>query len=1536
MEKFTLYINFRNTVIEYVLPAMNDKSFTADVVSGTDRLALSFEVYDGVWTLLSNEHICFFEDREHSKAVSSKTISDGDVIHALLNTGESLAVIVQSLSENTLTFVKYSIAGRSEVTIGRDADNDISVKSDYISAAHAVICTKSGGSSITDKSSNGTFINGKRISGEQWLEYGDAVYTIGFKMIFLGDVLAMNRSDIVKCSLPVYVSEVSVDDENKSEREDYFSRAPRNIIPLFREPVDIESPPSPQHQRNQPLIFVVGPSVTMPIPIMMSMLINSNINGGASRSYLGAIVSVVMSAAIGAGWALAHRSYNKKQSKLDEERRVSSYLEYIRKSRSFIAEKHSLNDSILMNSYLSSDVITERFCSDDTFIWNRNPRHKDFLYIRAGIGSMKFPADINVPKERFSVFNDELSELPHKIKSEFEYMDNTAVLTDLREDKIIGIIGEEKMISDVVRSLFIQITALHCYTDVKIAVFIMPYEYNEYGWLRWLPHIYSDDMKHRFAADDPITYKNALYSIDDILRNRLENVKNGSVDDNADILPHYIIFCTSETVFDGDPIEKYMNAAENIGVTFILAYKKMNKLPNSCKRIIECGSDFVGAYDLEKQRDELDRIELERIGTEKADLFSRKMSGMRVRVLSSGEIPASVSFFDMLGIGKIEQWELIKRYKENRVYEDIRSFIGIGSGGKPLYIDINEKKHGPHGLVAGTTGSGKSEALQTFIISLALNYSPDELAFILIDYKGGGMANAFRGMPHLAGIIDNLGDDDSESGEVDESLTRRALISINSEIKRRQSIFNRYGVNHVDQYIKMFRSGKTSDPLPHLIIISDEFAELKKEQPEFIKELVSAARVGRSLGIHLILATQKPGGVVDDEIWSNSRFKICLRVQDKQDSNGMLKRPEAAFLTQTGRAYFQLGNDEVFEQFQTGYSGAAYYPKETAAGGSESDIAMIGVDGERLVTSEQKSVFDNDENSVSQLEASVGYIIKVCAENNIRNTRPLWLPALSTDIVLDDIRERFGHSYEGITAIYGLIDHPARQKQMPASVNLTDCSNLLISGMSGMGKTTLLETLIMSLMTDYSCEEVQFYILDFSGGTLRVFRNAPHCGFISFAEDREGTVRTLRFIDKEIENRRKMFSAENLGSYSEYVRMHKLPLIIFVIENYSGFNEQYPDYQEDFIKITRDSSKYGIQVIVTCTHLNDMRSRVSQNFSDTITLIMDEKSDYRTVWKVSPEFMPKAKKGRGLTLCDGTLLEYQAALPVNGRTETDRNDVIAERIKMICERDKELIKPQTVKTLPKDQTRNDFISENTAENFIPVAYLTDSIEVCGADLMKAFCFAVSDAGTRGASLVLENAAASAKMIGSDIWLAKFGSDINIKVSGVSEQFTDSGSVRRLADMLHDELIKRAEVKRMLLDKDPEADFTPQILAKFPKITVIIDSISDLINSVDAMPDPTERNTVSDFYSRMFRNSGGLGMYFFAGFIGDIYVKNYSSKICAAFVHGCDAIHLGGCYNNQKIMKVSSISYSQQGKSLDYFVGSIKAGNDDESIFVPYK
>ena len=332
----------------------------------------------------------------------------------------------------------------------------------------------------------------------------------------------------------------------------------------------------------------------------------------------------------------------------------------------------------------------------------------------------------------------------------------------------------------------------------------------------------------------------------------------------------------------------------------------------------------------------------------------------------------NISLFELLGIYSANDLELKTRWNDSKIYETMAVPLGINVKNDVVCLNLHEKFHGPHGLVAGTTGSGKSEILQSFILSAATYFHPYEIGFVIIDFKGGGMVNQFKDLPHLIGAITNI----------DGNEIQRSLKSIKAELMKRQNHFASAGVNHIDKYIQLYKDGKVTEALPHLIIIVDEFAELKAEQPEFMKELISAARIGRSLGVHLILATQKPSGVVDAQIWSNSKFKLCLKVQSKEDSNEVIKTPLAAEIKEPGRAYLQVGNNEIFELFQSAYSGA---PATVDASEVEKEfvISKVGFTGNRkpiYVRKKRKQKI----NVQNQLDAIVAYIHDYCNKEGIK------------------------------------------------------------------------------------------------------------------------------------------------------------------------------------------------------------------------------------------------------------------------------------------------------------------------------------------------------------------------------------------------------------------------------------------------------------------------------------------------------------------------------------------------------------------------
>lgn len=1530
MNKRILYININQKMVEYNLPAFNNRKgiLSIDDHSGFGQILISYEVWDGEWHFLSNQYTRLSVNHQ---VVEDMILTEGLVMKGkIYKNGVRFQIMVRNLDKEQAVFAKYDIRNASGLVIGSGSGADIVLNEKYVSARHALMFRRGDRWFIQDTSSNGTFLNSERLLGESALNLYDTIYIVGYKIVFLGDILAINRAGSAFAKLrPVDPAEFA--GTGTYEDNSLFSRSPRMIEPLDTDVIELETPPSPVRQNKTPLIFLLGPSLTMPIPILATVFFNVIVNSGqgvSALSYMGMAISVILFAVLGVIWTTRRNRYDREMAAENEKARVEAYTKYIDQNVQLIEMKQSKNMEILERTYKPSEGLIRELISDRTGLWNRNVNHADFLRVRLGAGNMESPNKIAVPKARFSVEQDELVAYPYDFLERFRYMPAAAKTIDLKNNKIIGVIGDPDALLNIANVMIIQLAALYSYTDVRMAFFLKEFgEQLRLTWAKWLPHTFSDDKKTRFLADREDAYRNTLYTLAGELRNRREP----KITDKR-----YIIFCSDPAIFENDAIYKYMTDDKDYGFTFVLLYGEMDLLPNECKTIIECTNRFSGVYQLDEELTERNAVTFDRLTTGQAEFFARTISGYRVNELVEESIPESIDYFSMLGIRGIEEWDLRKRYKENRSYEGVRAWIGMGSGNKPMYLDIHEKKYGPHGLVAGTTGSGKSETLQTFILSLALNYHPDEVAFILIDYKGGGMANAFLGIPHLAGTITNLGGE-GESGveSIDDNQTRRALISIRSEIKRRQTIFNKYKVNHIDAYTRLYREGKADEPLPRLIIISDEFAELKKEQPEFIKELVSTARVGRSLGIHLILATQKPSGVVDDEIWSNSRFKLCLRVQDRQDSMEMLKRPDAAFLTRTGRAYLQIGNDELFEQFQTAYSGAAYEPAEDGEEASE-DIEMIDLDGTPSTTGSDRRAASED--ASSQLSVCVDYITRTAEKLGIHATRPLWLPQLPRTLALEELEERFEVDYErGTAAVVGLVDEPEKQAQYPLVIYIEKLNNLIVAGSAGCGKTTFLQTLTLSLITRYTPEQVEIYCMDFSSGTLRPFEKAPQVGGVVLSDEAEKTRRLFRMLEEALTERKELFSKAGVGNFEEYRKINDdLPLLVWIIDNYFGFAEIYGDLEESFQKLTRDGVKYGLQTIITCNHLNDARYKIRQNFSRVIPIQMKEKGDYMDVFGKTPPILPSRQKGRGLVMLSD-ILEFQAALPAKGESETERGKAIVRRIAEVKERvGSKQAKP--IPVLPRERTYQQLLAdflENSAEKggSLPLGYDVLSMEVYRLRLKETYCYAVGGAGMETIGRLLNETLYAASGMDIETHLVRLGTG----AGGIREElaagvYKSYEEVYHLLLRLKREFTQRSDAYKEAAAAKPDTDMDTFCAAEYGRIIVLIDDMGafeDLIYNAE------NKESMKEIVTLFFEKGASRGICFMAGYPVGMEPNKLYLPASKAFLKYRTGIHIGGRVSEQRILELS-LPLAKQNERLPDNVGYASDHGMARQIYLPDK
>lgn len=1002
-----ILIIYRSQVCrEIVLPNADNTDYRIFIDSKEFKLKKSFylslEVIAHKWSI-TNENGEYKIVKNQSE-FEKTSLDGGDIVSIITPEKDSLRCIVVDADPVLASFEKYFI-GNGLVTVGSEADNTVQCSFlNLISKHHCSLRFDGADTVLEDTSSNGTFVNHIRVGGRKVLGFGEIIDVFGLKIICFGDMIAVGSlfskfsvSDkIEKFTLP----KVSYDTAHAVSNVEMFNRSPRNFREICSETVVIEPPTVPQFSKKRSMLSVIGPSFTMAIPMVLGCgltVFSTTLNGSGANAFMfTGIITSVGSALMGGLWAYYNIKETKKREAEDESERFNIYGNYLIEIADYIKEKYRQNFEALNTMYPSADICAE-YTRNNPELWCRNFTHSDFLFCRLGTGDIDFQVDIQIPKEKFSVTYDGLKDKPAMLYDNFKKLNNVPVGIDLQSKKLWGIAGGENKTGafEIVDDIIAQIAANISYTDVKIAFCFDEKEFedkNRWDYVRWLPHVWSENKNTRYYATNRQECADVFFELANIMRVRCEN-------ENKDIYaqPHYILFVSDVSLLDGELISKYVFDRENnTGLTTFLITDYCRNLPNVCENIIQNDSEFCGFYNVMSRYTEACSVHFDSVSSEKMNMFAKTLSGVAVReIKGDNSIAQSLDFFEMYGVQKLDDFNIIEQWQKNRTFNTMKALVGKKAGGADCYLDIHEKYHGPHGLIAGTTGSGKSELIQTFMLSLAINFSPDDVAFFVIDFKGGGMANLFVDLPHMAGQISNL------SG----NQVRRAMISIKSENLRRQRIFGEYGVNNINNYTRLYKSGEAPTPIPHLVIIIDEFAELKKEEPDFMRELISVAQVGRSLGVHLILATQKPSGTVDDNIWSNAKFRLCLRVQDRQDSNDMLHKPDAAYITQAGRCYLQVGNDEIYELFQSGWSGAPY--DDSNEGGKQEIATMITPTGKTAIVGSHtkmkrkeqeklrwylflyrcaRSISKSDE-FLKEADSNQGDVINLLADKIIENAR---------------------------------------------------------------------------------------------------------------------------------------------------------------------------------------------------------------------------------------------------------------------------------------------------------------------------------------------------------------------------------------------------------------------------------------------------------------------------------------------------------------------------------------------------------------------
>lgn len=1202
--------------------------------------AVDIEGIQNKWVIHSSSSLSLMDEDGHEAA--SIPLGDGLLVingkHR--KTGSKVQLYVEPSTEERLIYKKYCVGASCRINIGRTKDNQIIFDSKYVSAHHAILIWKNNQWSITDtQSSNGTFVNSRRIATKQ-LKPGDVVYIMGLRIVVGNGFFAMNDPDgAITLSTPAVAelaqqtSNGKILEEEKTAMPESYRSSPRLYRSVESGHIVIDAPPPAHLPDEVPLALLLGPALTMGLTavVMATVAVLNYMNGTANL--LTTVPTLIMSFSMLCGtllWPMLTKRSEKKKAKIAEKRRKDSYHEYLDQVRSDIFLLGEKQKKVLLANCPDINACEARVINREPTLWERTVGDSDFLSLRLGLGKVALDAEIKYPERRFSVVVDSLQNDVARIAIEPKEIPDAPIVCSLVREPLVGIVGSEKVTSEFLQTLIIQICALHSYQEVKLVFFVDEKQQAMWEQYRLLPHTKDEERGLRYFAVGADETKAISLHLEHIWAERKAHPDKNAAAPSA----YYILIAAASDVAEKVPLFSKIGAQkENIGFCGITVADTVSNLPKECTSVINLSKSPASVYNRASKAEGITEFQPEFSDLSRVPEICNVLGNLIAYARADQyTLPKMITFLEMYHVGKTEHLNAPTRWKENSPVNSLQAPIGVGTDGSLLYLDLHEKAHGPHGLIAGMTGSGKSELVITYILSMAVNYHPDEVSFVLIDYKGGGLAGAFendtRGirLPHLSGTITNL----------DGAAVNRALISIQSELRRRQAIFNRAkkatgeGTMDIYKYQKLYRSGAVNEAVPHLFIVSDEFAELKAQQPEFMTQLISTARIGRSLGVHLILATQKPSGVVDDQIWSNSRFRVCLKVQERADSAEMLKRPDAAELQDTGRFYLQVGFNELFELGQSAWCGAPYAPSDSPQKKQVDGIEIIDHIGRVLL--EVKPEVSGEMSGISQVVSVVEYLSTLAESENIA-ARQLWLPPIPALIYLDDLAKKYSRTvgeYE-LNPIIGEFDDPFNQSQGLLTIPFSKEGNVLIYGAVGSGKTTLLNTMLVDLFTHYDAEHLNVYIVDLGEETLRVFEGAPQTGNVLLSTDGEKINGLFKMLQKEIADRKKLFSESN-GTYEGYCQNAEtvIPQILVIIRNYAAFMEQFENLDASLIQITRECSKYGIYFLITANAANTIRYRVAQNFSSVYALQLNDTSDYVGIFGGTGGVYPSKIKGRGI------------------------------------------------------------------------------------------------------------------------------------------------------------------------------------------------------------------------------------------------------------------------------------------------------------------
>jgi DNA segregation ATPase FtsK/SpoIIIE, S-DNA-T family len=1057
---------------------------------------------------------------------------------------------------------------RGETTIGRGSSCDVTLNDADVSRHHAAITVTGEAVTVADVgSTNGSRLDGVEIGREP------VVITPGMRVRIGESTLVVFAPDEPPLAL------VSMPDGSRA-----YNRPPRLDSPP--QPVRVEFPSRPPEHipTKLPIVATIAPLVA---GVVLALIMRR-------PEYL---LFTGLSPAMMVGQWVSERVGRRRADRA----RRAAYQAAARVAHAELAVALATEEAERRRRAPDLATLRKIAAAPSSRLWERRAADPDFLHLRLGCGAL--PATVEVANA----------------DGPAAYVHDVPVTISLPDVGVVGIAGPRARTAALARSLVCQLATLHSPRDLAVVLLTEPTRADAWEWIRWLPHVRPADL----------TGCQALLGLDqETVASRVGEL--GALVDQrhrpglAEPHPSVVVIIDGARALRGTAgLAELLADGPTAGVQAICLDADESRLPEECGAVVTYTGAVAGTLQVRVAgASGVTEAVADGICIDRAERIARALAPLRDGTAATGTqgLPAAVRWLELAGTtatggppNLVD--EIVQRWRRS-CGGCTQVTLGMGANG---VVAVDIARDGPHALVAGTTGSGKSELLQTLVTSLAVANRPDELTFVLVDYKGGAAFSSCATLPHTVGLVTDL----------DGSLVERALVSLRAELKRRESLLASAGATSIERYRE---AGHT---LARLVIVVDEFASLADELPDFVGGLIGIAQRGRSLGVHLVLATQRPEGVVSADIRANTNLRICLAVMRDGESRDVIDTSDAARIGRgtPGRGYLRTGHGEL-QAFQCGWVGGP----AAASGGARITVRRSPF---RALTTPlpSRQAPAGGADATTDLDLIVDGCRRAAVALAIDSPPSPWLPPLP-----EVVASRPGDD-RPLAAALGVRDVPARQAREPYVVDLARTGHLLVAGSARSGRSTTLRTLAALLARSTPTADLHMYAFDCAGGALAGLAALPQVGALVSGQEPERARRLISMLVDELTKRQEVLAAGGFGSIVEQQAASRHPLahVVVLLDGWESFVASFDDVDagtivDGIFRLLREGAAVGVHVVASSGHAG-LVGRLASSVDDRLVLRLADRGDFALAGIPARSVPAELPAGRGFLAGDLTQLQ---------------------------------------------------------------------------------------------------------------------------------------------------------------------------------------------------------------------------------------------------------------------------------------------------------